>query len=113
MPIPKDASSESSRRDDSDADLFDTDTINTIPTIAVEIPSMEKSAQGYVIYTVLFGSIAVARNCRQLVYVGSRSVGRPVGGSVGRFSHIERKSLLFWRCVNWKLALLSGIPVII
>ena len=49
VPIPNDASPESSRRDVSNADVFST---GTRPT-AVEISSMETSAQGGVMYTVV------------------------------------------------------------
>ena len=55
MPIPNDTSSESSRRDVSDAELLGTDTINTInnSNSSGDIDN-GKSAYGGVVYTVLY-----------------------------------------------------------
>ena len=49
--IPNDESSGSSRRDVSNADLFGT---ATIPTVEISTMNLGKSAQGGVIYTVIY-----------------------------------------------------------
>ena len=85
VPIPNDTSSESSRRDVSNADLFGT---SIFPT-AVEMSSMEKSAEGCVVHvTVVCGNPPFRR----------LSPGCLVRSMV---LHPFRPALLFWGHITW------------